>query len=293
MTAPLLEPDFLRRLEQLEIVSRKIFQGRMKGDRLSRKKGQSVEFADFRNYVVGDDLRFLDWSLLGRLDKLFIRLFQEEEDLHVDLLLDQSLSMDFGEPNKFHYARQVAAALGFIGLNSLDRVTVETFHHRSVLRSEPLRGRRSLWRLLDFLNQVRPTGAGDLTRAMREFTLRRSGKGVVILLSDFLDKGGFEEALRYLVARQVDVVVLQILSPQEIDPEFVGDLRLVDAEDADVAEVTVNAALLDRYRKNLHALRSSLATFCTRRGISYLFAPTDVPFDQLVLHSLRQRGLLR
>src|SRR5882762_10784720 len=129
-TPPLLEPQFLARLEQLELVSRKIFMGRMKGERRSKRKGQSVEFADYRNYVVGDDLRHLDWNLYARLDRLFLRLFLEEEDLHVYLLIDNSLSMDFGTPSKLHLAKQIAAALGFVGLTNLDRVVVEAFNDK-------------------------------------------------------------------------------------------------------------------------------------------------------------------
>src|SRR5436190_13978446 len=148
---PLLDPDFLARLEQLELVSRKIFLGRLKGERRSKRRGQSVEFMDFRNYVVGDDLRFLDWNLYARLDRLFIRLFLEEEDLHFYLLIDNSLSMDFGTPTKLHFAKQIAAALGFIGLVNLDRVVAEAFNDRIVQSMPPLRGRRSLWRLMEFL----------------------------------------------------------------------------------------------------------------------------------------------
>src|SRR3954468_14109962 len=150
--APLLDPKFLARLEQLELVSRKIFMGRMKGERRSKRKGQSVEFADYRNYVVGDDLRFLDWNLYARLDRLFLRLFMEEEDLHLFILIDHSLSMGFGEPTKLHYAKQVAAALGFVGLVNLDRVVIEAFSDRATHTLPALRGRRSLWRLLDFLD---------------------------------------------------------------------------------------------------------------------------------------------
>src|SRR5258705_7401999 len=187
-TQPLLAPQFLARLEQLELVSRKIFQGRMKGDRLSKRKGQSVEFADYRNYVVGDDLRHLDWNLFGRLDKLFIRLFMEEEDLHFYVLLDNSLSMDFGIPTKLHYAKQVAAALGFIGLINLDRVKVEAFNDQLVQSLPALRGRRSLWRLLDFLDKLQPAGPSDLAKALRAFTLESSGKGIVVVLRYFMDK---------------------------------------------------------------------------------------------------------
>jgi uncharacterized protein (DUF58 family) len=289
----LLEPKFLHRLEQLELVSRKIFVGRMKGERLSKRKGQSVEFADYRNYVVGDDLRFLDWSLFARLDKLFIRLFLEEEDLHVYVLIDNSLSMDFGTPSKLRFAKQIAAALGFVGLVNNDRVIVEAFNDRLVQSSPPLRGRKSLWRLLEFLDQVEPAGPSDLARSLKGFSLKASGRGIVVLLSDFMDKGGYEEALRYLIARQMDVYAIQVLSQEEIDPEVVGDLKLVDVEDDDVAEITVSRALINRYKKNLEAYKAGLYEFCTRRGVTCLFTSNQVPFETLVLTYLRQRGLVR
>jgi uncharacterized protein (DUF58 family) len=292
-TQPLLDPQFLARLEQLELVSRKIFLGRMKGERRSKRKGQSVEFADYRNYVVGDDLRFLDWNLYARLDRLFLRLFLEEEDLHFYILLDNSLSMDFGSPSKLHFAKQVAAALGFVGLVNMDRVVIEAFNDRLTQSMPALRGRRSLWRLLDFLQKIEPAGPSDLQRALRSFTIQCSGKGIVVLLSDLMDKGGYEEALRYLVARQLDIYVIQILSQEEIEPEVVGDLKLVDIEDEDVAEITVSGPLLKRYKQNLAAYRAALHEFCTRRGICYLFTGNQVPFDRLVLTYLRQRGLVK
>ena len=292
-TQPLLDPEFLARLEQLELVSRKIFLGRLKGERRSKRKGQSVEFADYRNYVVGDDLRHLDWNLFARLDRLFIRLFMEEEDLHFYILLDNSLSMDFGTPSKLHYARQVAAALAFVGLVNLDRVVIEAFNDRLTQTLPPARGRRSLWRVLEFLQKVEPAGPSDLRRALRTFSLKCSGKGIVVVLSDFMDKGGYEDALRYLVTRQLDIYAIHILSQEEIEPEIVGDLKLVDIEDEDVAEVTVSAPLLKRYKQNLAAYRAALNEFCTRRGIAYLFTSNQVPFERLVLTALRQRGLVR
>ncbi len=291
--APLIEPRFLARLEQLELVSRKIFLGRMKGERRSKKKGQSVEFADYRNYVVGDDLRHLDWNLYARLDRLFIRLFMEEEDLHFYLLIDNSLSMDFGSPTKLHYAKQVAAALGFIGLVNMDRVVVEAFNDRLTQSMPAMRGRRSLWQLMSFLNKLEPAGPSDLKHALRGFSLKCSGRGIVVLLSDLMDKAGYEEALRYLVARQLDIYVIQILSEEEINPEIVGDLRLVDAEDEDMAEITVSGPLLKRYKQNLATYRAGIHEFCSRRGVSYLFTSNQVPFDRLVLTYLRQRGLVK
>jgi uncharacterized protein (DUF58 family) len=291
--APLLDPQFLARLEQLELVSRKIFLGRLKGERRSKRKGQSVEFADYRNYVIGDDLRFLDWNLFARLERLFIRLFMEEEDLHFYVLIDNSLSMDFGKPSKLHYAKQVAAALGFIGLVNMDRVVVEAFNDRLTQSLPAIRGRKSLWRLLGFLDKIEPAGPSDLKRALRSFSIKCSGKGIVVLLSDLMDKGGYEEALRYLVARQLDIYVIQILSQEEIEPDVVGDLKLVDIEDDDVAEITVSGPLLKRYKQNLAAFRAGVHEFCARRGASYLFTSNQVPFDRLVLNYLRQRGLVK
>lgn len=290
---PLLEPQFLARLEQLELVSRKIFQGKMKGERRSKRKGQSVEFADYKNYVIGDDLRFLDWNLYARLDRLFIRLFMEEEDLHVYILIDNSLSMDFGDPTKLRYASQVAAALGFVGLVNMDRVVVEVFNDNLVQSLPAIRGRRSLWRLMDFLQDLEPAGPSDLRRALKNFSLKCSGKGIVIILSDFMDKGGYEDALRYLIARQMDVYAIQILSQEEIDPEIVGDLKLVDVEDEDIAEITVSGPLLKRYKQNLAAYRAALNEFCTRRGVVCLFTSNQVPFEKLILNYLRRRGLVR
>jgi uncharacterized protein (DUF58 family) len=208
-------------------------------------------------------------------------------------LLDNSLSMDFGSPTKLHYAKQVAAALGFVGLVNLDRVVIRAFNDRLVQSLPAVRGRRSLWRLLDFLDKLQPAGPSDLVRALRTFSLECSGKGIVVVLSDFMDKGGYEDALRYLVARQLDIYAIQILSQEEIDPDLTGDLKLVDVEDADAAEITVNGPLLRRYRENLNAFRAALHSFCTKRGVTCLFTSTQVPFDRLVLTYLRQRGLVR
>jgi uncharacterized protein (DUF58 family) len=217
----------------------------------------------------------------------------EEEDLHFYVLLDNSLSMSFGTPTKLHYAKQVAAALGFIGLVNMDRVVIEAFNDHLTQTLPAVRGRRSLWRLLNFLGQVEAAGPSDLRQALRTFSLQCSGKGIVVVLSDFMDKGGYEEALRYLVARQLDIYIIQILSQEEIEPEVVGDLRLVDVEDDDVAEITVNGPLLRRYKQNLAAYRAALHDFCSRRGVTCLFTSNQVPFDRLVLTYLRQRGLVR
>jgi uncharacterized protein (DUF58 family) len=290
---PLLDPDFMHKLEQLELVSRKIIMGRMKGERKSKRKGTSVEFAEHRNYTVGDDLRRIDWNVYGRLDKLFLKLFLEEEDLHVYTMLDTSLSMNFGTPTKLHYGKQVAAALAFIGLVNHDRVILDTFAGKLDQGIPSVRGRSQMWRVVDYLQRLTPSGESDLKAAAREFAIRHAGKGVVVVISDFLDKNGYEDALRYLLARKMDIFVVHLLSREEVEPELVGDLRLVDVEDDDVTEITMSAPLLKRYRDNLNAFVAGLKEWCTKRGITYIFTTNQYPFDKLVLNYMRERGLVK
>lgn len=289
----LLNPELLAQLERMELVSRKIFRGRMKGERRSRRKGQSVEFADFRNYVPGDDLRFIDWNLYARLEKLFLKLYLEEEDLHFYALIDASTSMDFGDPTKLHYAKQLAAALGFIGLCRADRVRIETLAQPPQRRGPVLRGRGSVWKMLQYLNTIEPGENVPLADGLKSFCLRNSGKGILIFISDLMDKLGYEAGLRFLLAQQMDIYVIHVLSPEELNPDIKGDLKLVDCEDADVAEITVSKPLLDRYQRTLAAFVEEAREFCTRRGISYVMASTGVPLEQLVSKYLRQRGLVR
>ena len=289
----LLNPELLAQLERLELVSRKIFRGRLKGERRSTRKGQSVEFADFRNYVAGDDLRFIDWNTYARLDKLFLKMFFEEEDLHFYALIDASPSMNFGTPTKLRYAKQLAAALGFIGLIRSDRVRIETLGQPTNRPAPIFRGRQSVWRMQNYLNAIEPDESSSLTEGVKNFCIRNSGKGIVVLISDLMDKQGYSVALKYLLSQRMDVYVIQVLSAEELEPDIKGDLRLIDCEDDDVAEITASAPLLKRYQKTLAAFVETAREFCARRGMNYLLANNQVPVDQLVSGYLRKRGLVR
>ena len=298
-SSKLLTPELLAQLERLELVTRKVFRGRMKGERRSKRKGQSVEFADFRNYVAGDDLRLLDWNLYARLDKLIIKLFLEEEDLHFYTLIDSSLSMDFGSPTKLEYAKQLAAALGFVGLIRTDRVRIETLNQGVGERGPILRGRHSVWRMLEHVNAIQPEaidpekGPVPLAEGVKNFCLRNAGKGVVVLISDLMDKAGYEQALRYFVSHQVDCFVIHVLSQEELEPDVQGDLKLVDCEDQDIAEITVSAPLMNRYKQTLNAFVAGAQEFCTKRGMHYFLANNQLPVQELVAQHLRRRGLVR
>lgn len=311
----LLEPELIARISRLDYTSRKIFSGKLKGERRSKKRGESVEFADHRPYVVGDDLRHIDWNIFARLDHLFLKLFLEEEDLALHIVLDASASHDCGKPNKFLFMQKVAMALGYIGLVNLNRVTVTTIGGAVVTPASgdeggaavsapsvttairDLRGRRRTHDLARFLCSIVPAGAAPFSEACKRIALTRRGKGVMVVLSDFFIKEGYETGLRLLVGRGYDLFCIQCLSPQEVDPTgpdgLAGDLRLKDIEDADLTEVTISAPLLKRYKANLAAYCDQLREFCARRDITMITVKSDTPVDTLILDYLRKRGLLR
>ncbi len=291
-TPALLTSDFMARLDRFDVMSRKILAGKMKGERRSKRRGQSVEFADYRNYVSGDDLRFIDWNIYARLDKLFLKMFLEEEDLAISILIDTSASMRFGDPDKLMYAKRLAAALGYVGLVNYNRVTIGAISDRVVADTGGLRGRRRVPQMLKFIDELEPSGRTDFAAACKRFVLTHRTKGVLVLISDYLMKSGFEDGLRYVATGRYDFYALQILSPQEKNPAFTGDLRLVDVEDKDEAEVTVTQPLLQKYQANLTAYCMALKDHVTRRGGVHLFTTSDVPFETVVLNYLRERGLL-
>ncbi len=289
----LLDPAFRSRLERLSLMSRKIFSGKMRGERLTKRRGDSAEFADYRNYVVGDDLRYLDWNIYARLDSLFLKMFLQEEDLHVSILFDISKSMDWGSPHKGLYARRIAAAIAYIGLTNYDRVSLYAYADGLRYELTGVRGRRLTARVMDFLTSVGYEGESNFTAACRQFAIRHPQPGIVLLLSDFFEKGGYETGLKYLIGGHYDIYAIQLLAPEELDPPFAGDLRLIDVEDDDAAEVTVSRALINRYKQNLQAYCGQLKEYCTRRGVRFLLATTDHPFDQTVVSYFRKRGLLK
>jgi uncharacterized protein (DUF58 family) len=290
----LLDRDLMNRLERLEILTRRIFRGSMKGERRSKRRGESVEFADYRPYVAGDDLRFLDWNIYARLDRLFLKLFLEEEDLHVSVLIDTSRSMTWGKPvSKGLFAKRLAAALAYIGLCNYDRVSLYAFDTQLRYEMAGIRGKRLAAQMFDFLDALQFDGESNLENTCRHYAIRHPQRGIVILISDFFDKAGYQAGMRYLLGRELDLYCVQVLSPDEIEPTLSGDLRLRDVEDDDMAEVTISRALINRYKQNLQAYCSEFRSYCSARGVSYIFTPTDVEFEQIVLNVLRRRGLLR
>lgn len=332
----LLPPDLLARLDRLDILSRKVFAGRLPGERRSKRRGRSVEFDDYRNYVPGDDLRHIDWNVFARLDKFFIKLFREDEDLSFHVVIDASPSMDAGEgsrgpsssgigvpadvpasPTKLVFAQRLAMSLATIGLVNQNRVilsTVSARGRRPVQQLAAIRGRPNISRAARFiLDSVLPVDPGaeapghaesSLGDALKLIARSRSGKGVMVILSDFLIAEDLRPALNYLAGAGpaggggFDTYCLQILSPGELDPEreaprgFVGDLRLTDVESGAAAEVTLSAALIKRYKQRLAEHTESLRAACAARGMTHSVVRSDSDVSALLTGFLRTRGLL-
>ena len=286
------DESFLRQLERLLLLMRSPVRGGLKGGRRSVKRGQSVEFADFRDYALGDDLRQLDWNVLARLEKLFVKLFVEEEDVTITVLLDGSASMASGLPNKLQFAKRAAAALGYIGLASEDRVSVSVLGGRVARRRVSLRGSGRVFRLLAELSAIQPAeGPTDLVTAARHAAAQLSGRGVVILLSDLLDPAA-DRVIRELASTRSELIVLHVLSPQELDPPLEGDLRLVDVESGENIDVTADLATIDLYRARLAAWKEGFAQLAARRAATYVDLSTEVPLNDLIFAELRRRRVV-
>ena len=283
---------FLRQLERLLLLMRSPVRGGLKGGRRSVKRGQSVEFADYRDYALGDDLRQLDWNVYARLERLFVKLFVEEEDVTVTLLLDASASMASGRPEKLLFAKRAAAALGYIALASEDRVAVSALSGRTARRRTALRGSGRVFRLLADLSAIQVAdGPTDLVAAARHAAAQLHGRGVVVLLSDLLDPNA-DRIIRELAATGSELIVLHILSPDELDPALEGDLRLVDAETGEKVDITADLATIDQYRDRLTAWKADFADLAAKRRASYVDLSSDVNLAELMFAELRRRRVL-
>jgi uncharacterized protein (DUF58 family) len=304
--APLLfDSVFLSKLEQLYLLSRKLFRGEHRAERKSRQTGSSLEFADYRNYTLGDDLRNVDWNIYGRLDRLFVKLFEQEQDLHISFLIDASASMAWrpsdsnstgraASATKLDAARRICASLAYIGLSNLDRVNVHWFGANLGADLGFARGKSQFHAVLDFLKRPpQLQEATALTTSCRAFAQRVKRRGLVFVISDMFDPAGYEEALGLLRYNQFEVHVIQVLDPEEIRPGLTGDLRLVEVETGEAFEITANESLVQRYHEQVDRFLMNMAAFCAKRGIGYAQAPTSIPFEDLVLRVLRDGMMIK
>ena len=294
-TPCMFDTAFLKKLEYLSLVSRRIFPGQLLANRRARQLGSGIEFADHRNYSFGDDLRYLDWNVYARFGNELIRRFEEEKDLHIYLLLDCSKSMSAGTPNKFNYARQVTAALAYIALADLDRVCVVAFADKLYQVFPMIRGKQHILNLLRFLESLETVGdTTDLAASMNEFVQRKQYPGLAVVISDFFDpnalpagpRGGLD-ILRY---RNYEPHIIQIYDPREADPGFYGDIQLHDVETQSLQEVTISEDMVRRYKRHFNSFLNELKYYGIDNGLNCMITSTAIPFDEMIWQMLTRQS---
>lgn len=286
------------RLEQLTLVANRVRAGAMKGERRSTKRGTSIEFADYRNYTRGDDLRRLDWNIYARLERPFIKLLEDEEDLAVHLLLDVSASMGYPregdrDQNKFLFSQRLLAGLASISLASNDRLVVAAIGASEEDRFGPVRGRGYSLALLQYISRLAPHSITDLNAALKDYAARGGRPGLCFIISDFFSPSGYQDGLNVLLGRGYEVGLIQVLSPEEVDPPIGGDLRLIDSETGQGQEVSIDGGMRDLYLKRLTEWRDGIRADCLRRGVHYVGVETNTPWEKVILQQLRHLGAVK
>lgn len=291
----LFDATFLRRIEHLALLARRMSASGQRAQRRARKVGSGIEFADHRGFVAGDDPRHIDWKVYGRSERLLLRQYEEEEDLSVYFLLDHSPSMAMsaaGQPSLFERALQITAALSYISLSNLDRVTVVPFADGKARPQRPVRGKGQFFRILRELSALEVGGQTHLQQALRDFPRYRPRRGLVVLISDFYDAAGLGDGLRYLALNGYEPMVLQLSDEALFRSEHWGDLSLVDCETGELHEVTLTPALLKAYREAFERLSARIAAQSREVGARQLRVDVSLPFDEVVMKIFRSGGFL-
>lgn len=289
----LFDDDFQRKLDYLALVSKRVFAGRMRAERRTKKSGSGVEFADHRDYQPGDDFRYLDWNVYQRFDRLLLRLYEEEEDLAIYFIVDASSSMGFGDAKKLRYAKRVAAALAYVGLANLDRVSIVSTTDKVLERMPATRGKARIFKVFRFLRELEAEGHTNLEDALKTFVAQNKRRGLVVLASDLYDPHGFERGINVLRYNKFDPFVVHVVDSEEARPKLAGDVLLYDCETGDEREVTVTAKVLERFEAAYSEYLSDIDRFCTSKQVPYIRADVSQPFDELILRVFRRGGFLR
>lgn len=293
---PLFDEKTRRKLEQLMLAASRVRAGAIKGERRSNKRGTSIEFADYRNYVPGDDLRRLDWNIYARLERPLTKLYEDEEDLAVHLILDTSASMDFPEDpdlNKFTYTRRLLAGLGYVSLTSNDRLLVTAVSGNELLHFGPARGRAYGVRLLNFVNELQARGTTDLNTVLRDYAMRAGRPGLCIIVSDMFSPTGYVDGVNALLSKGYEVAIVHVLSPDEIEPPLAGDLRLLDVETGAAQEVSIDGSMRDLYVRRVQEWRDSIRMECLRRNVHFIPVDTRNAWEKVILFDLRRLGIVK
>lgn len=286
----IFDAEFLKKLDTIVINTRMMMNTGSGGNRKSRSKGSSVEFSDFREYSLGDDFRRIDWNAYGRFDRLFVKLFMEEREAVINIFLDCSRSMYFGEPKKSLAALKLSGVLAYLALNNLDRVCFNSLNRALVKQSTTFNGRGVFRHCADFLENLQFEGTTDLNSGIKKKDF--GGSGVSVVFSDFFTAGGIEDAVKYLLYKKQEVILVHILAPEELSPEITGQVRLLDSETGEVRDISVTPAVLRQYAKELSSFINNIREFCSRMGVTYIQVSSSEPIEKVVFEEFTRAGIV-
>ena len=288
-----IDDEFLKQLEKLKIVSRKSTRNPRRGEYRSWQSGEGFEFLDFRKYHAGDDLRYVDWSVYGRLDKLFIKLFHAEKGQTAHILLDMSRSMDSGTPSKDITAKKIAAALSYICLSNLDKTGLMAFNNQIVQTKPPVRGKKQYLEVLKFLQSLKAAERTNINDSLKEYAAICKNPGIAIVISDFFDPRGYEDGLKALAYRDFDINLIQVVDHEELYWSKTGNLLLNECETGEKKVAFVDKDIMELYRQKINAFIADLKSYCSHYGMNYFLCDTRIPFENLLMDYLSEGALFR
>lgn len=282
-----LDVDFLEKLEKLRLAVKRLKILTNVGERKSPKMGRGTEFSDYRSYQVGDELRYIDWNVYARFEKFLIKLFEEEEDVEVHILLDASSSMDFGNPSKFFYGKKLALAFAYLSLASWEKTNFSYFQEnlKEVIPLE--RKKENIYKLLNYLNQLKADGITDINEALKNYISSLKRKGLIMIISDFLSPSGFKEGILYAKYKRFNVYLIHIISEEEISPPYMGNLSLIDSETREKIDILLDEYMMEKYKKSLEKFLDEIESFSRLYQVEYMRSVTTIPVEDLLLKYLR------
>jgi uncharacterized protein (DUF58 family) len=290
MEGRIFDADFLKKLESIAINARMAMSEGGAGSRKSRAKGSSVEFSDFREYTPGDDFRRIDWNAYGRFDRLFVKLFMEEREAVVNIFIDGSKSMDFGEPKKSILSLKIAGVLSFLALNNLDRICINSMSGKALSCSSIITGRSMFDKCISFLENMDFAGSTNINECIKRKEFK--GRGISVIISDYFTQGGIEDALKYLLYKKQETILIHTLSRDEASPELEGQIRVVDSETGDIRDVSITPFFLKQYDKYFNRFVSGIKEYCNRVGASYVRVLSEEPIEKIVMEDMAGVGII-
>ena len=294
----ILNDEFFSRLETLTLELRANLGGFFGGKHLVRTYGQTVEFADYREYMLGDDIRRIDWNLYSRFEKFFLKLFTDERQMHTQIFIDCSASMGKDMPEKAEYVIGTAAALGYLSVHNMDKVSFKLINgDKAEDNFGTIVGKRAFFNAISDLDHLEFNGDSDIYKAITSCPNLGTNDGLTVIISDFFTSSDWKKAIDYLCYKKKQVLLIQVMTPEEIDPSYSGRVNLIDSEANGMDDIKNMRIKISRsnqlaYEEALRDFREDLSSFCASRGADFISVSTDQPLDRMLFKELLKVGIM-